>query len=1420
MELGKLLGFRKDVYFEGAVQADWFYAPERSAKVAENFVFHGKQYFGVEEQDAGSKKRIDTISLVEELAAKMVDDHSNALTLAIADYGTGKSHFAVTLGHIFSGEKYMPETYNKILANIADIDKKAADRIRSLTDERNFVMIINGMRDFNLHSEILKAAQKSLKLYGLPDDGLKKLNRALETAENFFVRNMVTSSSLFEETAEKFGWSESGEQLRKKIRENLLTDDTAFEIVDAVYAQINGQEIRWDEGLSASNILELLISEYCGMNGRFEHIVLLFDEFGRYLEYTSGVNAAKSGDSALQQIFETTQNADGVLQVINFIQSDIKTYLQRVDQTKNISRYIGRYDASDKYYISSNLETVFANLIQRKDNAAFDTNIVSWQKSNEEKWKDIYVKLNKWLITKGMWKDYSLFRKIVVEGIYPMHPLSTFMLTQLSDYLQNRSSLTLISQYIQNSSNVDISDCGFLIMPETLMLGDLYAEMLAAEQEGKRPSQQCIRYDNILRKFGDKLSNKSLAVLRSNLILRILRFRTTDYEDTKEALSLCCGFTIAEIEEELKWLENEYAVLGFDDHAGCFDFMEESNGAHDFKVIKKRLMMGASVDKSLLQTIKIQEIAGVIDKQTTNFATQHKITTNEWLFEQEMYAIEEFSDLKAQSYLNNWKNATSSVAAKGRLVWLYVNKDTDASYMERASSLVETFINTPIIIMLLNDTDNKLYNRLLEYDILDKMDDVNRNKYDRYYQADYGQAENNLKDEFNELKKKRIRLGISGTEELKLRIPVYLTNVFEVLYPEAVPFTFDGFITKGNNLGGKGGSYYCTIVKMLLSNSVNEATIHNFASDIRNRIEALLMTTNATSWKCINNDYCVIPPEEKRARQVYDKIVAGINNDRELACKEIFDTYCRPPYGMSEDIVTLMIAVICANLNYCIRFRYKDSLMSINTWKELVVIKDKKIDVDVVKTSSFVLVDTGEIAEKYKRFFECVHANKNITKVNSLAVSLKTMKEADEVPKELNIACLLAEKALNSGENALREWNNVISEVEEKLYEAIENNNLYVALKGLESLNGISYSDIFDANGYEIDQASKEEVFRLKGDLADRVDQLIDSYIESMYCASVEGVNTFRNHSTRIQNLLEELGFHDYSIRVQARKEKELNSIEEIKSRQELRNDCTKFLEESRDVRCATYMSICSHIKYGKKLQERILKYGNTLGNGANRISEDINTRVAELEKNSARTKQDMTDIWDDLCEAKSTDDIEDLLERISIVLQKGIYPTDRTGLEELQNNLNELLNDIIESKATIQSRTQYCEVSQKMLEKYKNSDFDFEVLPIIEDVIANIKRELDNREEKWIETELTLGDKSRQAVYRWKEKTRLLPEFLSIDTIAKVKLLDKEADDIISEGKIEDVIFYFDKLDEFEKKECIKKLEERLKQVDNLQKY
>ena len=1407
MKFGELLEFRKDLYFEGAVQIDWFYDQSRAAKVAESFVFHGKDYFGVEETTSGGKKRIDTIGLVQALSGKLTDETVKVPSLAIADYGTGKSHLAVTLGQLFSGPEYMPETFEKILSNIQAIDVEAASEIRNNCDGNNFVMVINGMRDFNLHSEILRAAQRSLKLYGLPDEGLRKLNRALETAALFFSRNAKPFISAFEKAAESYGWMEKGGLLEARIQDELLSNEEAFSIVNKVYKEINGTEIRWDEGLSASTILEMLVTEYCGMNGRFDHVIVLFDEFGRYLEYASGVNAARSGDSALQQIFEAVQNADGALQVINFIQSDIKTYLQRVDQTKNISRYIGRYDGSDKYYISSNLETVFANLIQRRDKDAFAATVIAWQKNNEAVWKADFDKLNKWLITKGMWKDYKLFRKVVIEGIYPMHPLSTFMLTQLSDYLQNRSSLTLISQYIEELSGTEVSATPVLIMPEYLMRGDLYVEMLAAEQDGKQPSQQCIRYDNILRKFGDKLSEKSLTVLRANLILRILRFRTLDYADAKNALSFASGLKIAEIEEELNWLENEYAVLGFDDHAGCFDFMEESNGAHDFKVIKKRLIAAAKIGVDYIRNLKIKEIAGVSAIQPTNFGMQHKIATNEWQYVQDMYPVEEFTQDKAASYIADWQAANSSIAAKGRLIWLYANKDTDVKALLTAQQLTEGFDGKPIVVMLLNDDDNRLYNSLVEYYVFDTMDDLNRKKYERYYLDGFKQAENNLKDEFEELKKRRLRVLPDGINPIGTRMTNFLTSIFDQIYPDAVPFWFDGFVTKANNLSGKGGTFYCSIVKMLLSGSVNSDSIHNFASDIKNRIDAVLMTTSNTSWKCINKQYRMIPPENKYAKRVYDDIVNELNDKQKKACAEIFETYSKPPYGMSEDIITLMIAVVCANLSYCLRFEYNKSITNINTWKDLVVIKDKKIDMGVIRQSVFIVVDAGAVVGKYKRLFTRIQDNRTMSEVGPLLKKLEEMTIVDEVPEEIETEFLLAKNLLDSGIAAQKGWNEALGKVEEQYEEALENNNLYNALKALESLNKLPIEKYFTDSGFDFDDDTKKSVQELKNNLMAFIHDNIDSYIEGMYCKDVGHMTTFRNHNNRMRDLLEAQGFSDYAKRVEVQKNKELENVEEIKSRAELRDDCKKYLDESKPDRFVSYVAIKDFIKRGRELQARITKFGASLGKDGNKITIQVDERVQALDAIRTRIEQDIADIWDDLLEVKSSEDVQDLIDRINLVLQKGISPQDASSLVEIKENLEYFIVDINQLQTTEKSRAAFIAISDNLRQKYQESEFDFEVMDILEEIIQTVARKLDAREAEWKERNLTLGDESRESVHRWKEHISFLPEYLSEETRYEIHVMDMKADELIKVGKIDDVVFYFKKLSETEKKECLERL-------------
>lgn len=91
--------------------------------------------------------------------------------------------------------------------------------------------------------------------------------------------------------------------------------------------------------------------------------------------------------------------------------------------------------------------------------------------------------------------------------------------------------------------------------------------------------------------------------------------------------------------------------------------------------------------------------------------------------------------------------------------------------------------------------------------------------------------------------------------------------------------------------------------------------------------------------------------------------------------------------------------------------------------------------------------------------------------------------------------------------------------------------------------------------------------------------------------------------------------------------------------------------------------------------------------------------------------------------------------------------------------------------------------------------------------VISEISKDLDEKEEVWAKQNLSLGTKSREDIHKWKQKTQFLPEFLSEKTVKAVAKLNSEADEIISEGKIEDVLFYFDKLDSKEKKECLEKI-------------
>lgn len=1407
MRIGEIIGFREDLFFEGAVQVDWFYNQLKAAKVADSFVFHASEYFGVSDEQSGSKMT-DTVSFFKTIAGKIEDDQrGNPFTLAIAEYGTGKSHLAVTLAQVLSGKDYMPDTYKKVIENIRRIDSDAAKSIEVIGDKPNLILTINGMRDFNLHYEILRAASRSLRLYGYSDDNLKKLNRAHETAFRFLERNVDSNAALFEQKAIKFEWNEKGNELAEKLRKTLSDDKIAFDIINAAYEEINGHEIRWDEGVSAIAVLETLLIEYCGISGSFNKIVIIFDEFGRYLEYASSADSAQSGDSALQQIFEAVQNADGNIQMINFIQSDIKAYLQRVDKTRNISRYIGRYDASDKYHLSSNLETVFANLIDRKDKNAFDIYIKTWQKNNEVIWEDIYVKMDKWLPLKGLWKDGTLFRRVVVEGIYPLHPISTFMLTGLSGYLQNRSSLTLVNKYITELSSYEIDENKPypLVLPEQLLDGDLYSEMLAAEQEGRQLSRHCIRYDNILRKSNDKFSEKMKRVLRANLVLKLLRFRTSNYDDAKLALSICSGLSISEVEQELAWLENEYAVLGFDEHTSTFDFLEDSSGAHDFRTFYRRIKSGQNLSMSVFDNSNIREISGVLTPINTNFSVEKKIKSNEWQFSQDLFHISEISEAYIDSLIADFRNSTAPEKIKGKLIWLYINKETDEKALDFAQNLSNKIIGMPIIMLLLNDAENKLHSALLEYEVLTNgISNDEKQKFGRHYTDALLQAENILKDTFALLQRERLMISPIGVNSLSNRLAVSLSDVLNDIYPKIVSFDFDGFDSKQPSRAKKS---YCSILRLLLSGSINANTIQSSPVEVRNRFEATLFESGKNSWKCINSNYQIIPPKDGKVLAIYSYLEQKLREKKELDCKEIFEELSMPPYGLNDYIIVYVISVYCANLSYCIRSLYKKDTYSIIKWKDLII-GDSKVDVPMLKDTRFLLVDAGAVVDSYLRLFKKVDANNDINAVSTYLTELHQLAQSDEIPTELEAQYKLCEYHLSEGAKILSTWNRTIDDILDKYSTAVETSDVYAGLQAISSIGNSSIYSIFNEK-YVMPEQAKEDLKSLKSKLKSFIEPRLIPWIKEQRCYSVESMSQYKKHYKRIVALLQELYYFEEANFADKHGENELQNREDIRDRQELKANCGKFMQEKVVTKFIAYTTLLEWEIQGATLLSQIEKHKDFLGSDYMNLINKITSRINEIINAHQKIKTDMNDIWSDVYEMSDIDMIESMVERIDYVCKKGIPTSDRTDFVDLQNVLDGFISDTKNLQSFSLDRKMFEENFIMLSDKYAQEDMEIDVTDILMSIADVAREKMNAKELEWKEMYILSANNniSRQKALEWIEKTISLPSYISSETRAQYLQTKKTIEKVLSDANIDDVLFHFKKLSTSEREACMEKL-------------
>lgn len=510
MKVSQIVSFSKESFFNGAVQTEWFYDDTKVGAIAESYVFHGPKYYGVSDADvaAGGHRLLDTASFAKNLANKLYSDKpDNSFVMTIAGYGTGKSHLAVCLGALFSGNNELSDT---IAQNISSADHEIGQYIKDINTKKNLVIVLNGMNNFNLDAEVLRCARLSLARFGVSDKLLQKLTKSYDIARHFVENMFSLFQDKFNAAANNNGMNIQDTALKNYLLSHVESDNKVIDVINSVYEAVNGDKIAWDRGLSAGDVLLTLQEELCGNGKPFNKILLLFDEFGRYIEYTAA-NPTIAGDAALQQIFEAVQTANGKIIFAGFIQSELKAYLSRIEKTANITRYIDRYrTACENLFLSSNFETILANIL-KKSGPEFDRvvgNAVGHYNNYHTKIQSALSRWDRSAVKKSVWVTTDLYKSVILKGCYPLHPITVWLLSGSHQWMQQRSTLAFAAEMFEQVSSSEI-DSAWLpyIYPVQLIDSGIFNEMLNSEEKGLVSSQYCMLYRDILVKIGDKLSD-------------------------------------------------------------------------------------------------------------------------------------------------------------------------------------------------------------------------------------------------------------------------------------------------------------------------------------------------------------------------------------------------------------------------------------------------------------------------------------------------------------------------------------------------------------------------------------------------------------------------------------------------------------------------------------------------------------------------------------------------------------------------------------------------------------------------------------------------------------------------------------------------------------------------------------------------
>lgn len=1281
MKIGDLVSFHSENFFEGAVQLRWVTErPEQAKQAANAFVFHGPRYHGAADADAdgiaGGYRLKDSASFVHELLGSIQGglrgEEHNPYWLVVAGYGSGKSHLALTCATLLT--EPASTIAQHVIANITKADEALGLKVQQAVgalDRPTLAITLDGMAGFHLGNALTQATLAQLQRHGVDTGAILALSPRFQLAEQFVERNYAFRTNRFTERLPGM----SVETIYTQLRNN---NEDVYTAVDELYSETNGSHIPVVGQESAQELLNTLCEVYCGSDGAFSNVVIMFDEFGRYLEYAAE-KPLLAGDAALQQVFQGVQDNSNKIRFIGFIQYELKSYLKRFGSAdlRQLQRYITRFDSAQKWYLSTNLETLFAHMIGKKQNVLDGV----WQDTafqrNSETARQLMSHALPGYGRFPVWTDPEKFSRVIAQGCWPLHPLATWFLTRQRDVVQSRSTLTFIKEMLERIALEDtVTAAGRLrqVSAAELVLQSMLPEMIAAERETGSVVAETLQL--LLDKFQLHLTTDQCLTLAGVAILERMRVGKLSQENMNQLLAEACALPLQQLNCALAGLSHDLGVIEWNRDLGQYELIADASTRGQFQqwLRQQQTKLSSDIVRDLFMRRGVSDMGLEAILAVPDFAQHKQISTPDWQFKPHLAHTQNVDKVIAGAF-QDWKKASLPTDPKGNVIYLYIQPNEDVEVLDaKVNTALQKELNNaavskaPIWVIGLNDTSANLAEHIGRLYLFDeKITEADKERFRRFVPEEKDRSERALNESIQDVIKQRL-FWIAGFSSIPAgRLKQVGEVVFEVIYPQTLPFPFDGF----GSSAGAGAADCAQLTRSLVSRQVNGTWIQAQPKKLQNRVTTLLNQ----GWGSLRTSGQLAEPLNPRVKVAYEYLVKLHQENPNQTLLQSYQTLLAPPYGMNAASAGLLLGLFLGLETPPRRIEYNHQMVTAGDWLNdaFPAQKGKHFLDQVALGKSSVRFLSADATGRWRQLLNRWETELQYEAIIRLMDEVEKNRKVEPLPELLEghyrVLLNRAEQVLEQVHDAQKK----LDQWERDIEHAERQGNVGHLLKTGSQL--LRQQAVFVAEGYwpiKMQEDSKKLLALVK----EFVTQRIAAWLPRQGCNSILQVGEYNQRMEKAVASLKQLGFASESQKLENLARESIAQIEEREKHRAILNRSNDYPLQPIPIDSTPVRSLRDEIAMGDALIEGIRQTHPVLK------QDEINSRVTAIQDRQTQLRETVrrhTDAFGKIFAQSITRqaELEETLVRVKRLQNIFVGTLDAQDVQDLRAQLEWVLTDV-----------------------------------------------------------------------------------------------------------------------------------------------